>query len=168
LDVTRIESNSLQLKKEEFDLKDLVVHAVQDYKNQITASDNRKIKLVYEDDEQEEDTTKGNANAVVAVVQGDKYRINQVISNLVSNSIKFTREGGTISIKIRTVNSSNNVNNAITVSVKDTGIGIDPEIMPILFSKFATKSDIGTGIGLGLYISKSIIEDIYNIYQNMG
>jgi signal transduction histidine kinase len=91
-----------------------------------------------------------------------------VISNLVSNSIKFTREGGTISIKIRTVNSSNNVNNAITVSVKDTGIGIDPEIMPILFSKFATKSDIGTGIGLGLYISKSIIEDIYNIYQNMG
>jgi signal transduction histidine kinase len=158
LDVTRIESNSLQLKKEEFDLKDLVVHAVQDYKNQITASDNRK-KLVYEDDEQEGDTTNCNANAVVAVVQGDKYRINQVISNLVSNSIKFTREGGTISIKIKTVNSSsNNIDNAITVSVKDTGIGIDPEIMPILFSKFATKSDTGTGIGLGLYISKSIIE----------
>ena len=136
------------------------MHIVQDYENQISTNNNIKIKLVCEQNED-------NAKAV-GLIHADKYRINQVISNLVSNSIKFTREGGTISIKIRTVNSSNNVNNAITVSVKDTGIGIDPEIMPILFSKFATKSDIGTGIGLGLYISRSIIEDIYNIYQNMG
>jgi signal transduction histidine kinase len=157
LDVTRIESNSLQLKMEEFDLKDLVIHAVQDYKNQVATSDN-KIKLVYDDEKEEEQehNSKDNANAV-AVVHADKYRINQVISNLVSNSIKFTREGGTISIKIKTGDSNNNTDKAIIISVKDTGTGIDPEIMPRLFSKFATKSDMG-GTGLGLFISKSIVE----------
>jgi signal transduction histidine kinase len=101
-------------------------------------------------------------------VRADRYRINQVISNLVSNSIKFTEKGGTISVEImRTGNGkncnkcdddNNNNNNAVTVRLKDTGTGIDAEIMPRLFSKFATKSDTGTGIGLGLYISKSIIE----------
>ena len=120
---------------------------MQDYKNQITASDNRKIKLVCEQNED-------NARAV-GLVHADKYRINQVMSNLVSNAIRFTREGGTISIKIKT---DNNTDKTIIVSVKDTGTGIDPEIMPRLFSKFATKSDTGTGIGLGLYISKSIVE----------
>ena len=156
LDVTRIESNSLQLKKEEFDLKDLVIHAMQDYKNQVATSDN-KIKLIYDDEkEEQEHNSKDNANAV-SVVHADKYRINQVISNLVSNSIKFTREGGTISIKIKTGDSNNNTDKAIIISVKDTGTGIDPEIMPRLFSKFATKSDMG-GTGLGLFISKSIVE----------
>jgi two-component system sensor histidine kinase VicK len=156
LDVTRIESNSLQLKKEEFDLKDLVIHVMQDYKNQVATSDN-KIKLVYDDEkEEQEHNSKDNANAV-AVVHADKYRINQVISNLISNSIKFSREGGIISIKIKNGDSNNNTDKAIIISVKDTGTGIDPEIMPRLFSKFATKSDMG-GTGLGLFISKSIVE----------
>ena len=155
MDVTRIESNSLQLKKEEFDLKDLVVHAVKDYKNQLAASDS-KIILVYEDEnEKQKHAGKDNAKAVVLA---DKYRINQVISNLVNNSIKFAMEGGTISVIIRKTGDSINNNSAIIVSVKDTGTGIDPEIMPRLFSKFATKSDTGTGIGLGLFISKSIVE----------
>jgi signal transduction histidine kinase len=150
LDVTRIESNSLQLKKEEFDLNDLLIHVVQDYKNQISANNNNmEIRLVCERKEVEQ-TTKGT------VVQADKYRINQVVSNLVNNAIKITREGGTIAIKIKTDNNSDG--KIIIVSVKDTGTGIDPEIMPRLFSKFATKSDSGTGIGLGLYISKSIVE----------
>jgi signal transduction histidine kinase len=147
LDVAKIENNSLQLKKEEFDLKDLAVHIVQDYENQISTNNNIKIKLVCEQNED-------NARAV-GLVHADKYRINQVMSNLVSNAIRFTREGGTISIKIKT---DNNTDKTIIVSVKDTGTGIDPEIMPRLFSKFATKSDTGTGIGLGLYISKSIVE----------
>jgi signal transduction histidine kinase len=153
LDVTKIESNLLQLKKDEFDLRDLVVHIVQDYENQISANNNIKIKLACE---QNEDNTK-----LGTIVQADKHRINQVISNLVNNSVKFTKEGGTISVIImRKTSEGNNNNNMseIVVSIKDTGTGINPEIMPRLFSKFATKSDTGTGIGLGLYISKSIVE----------
>jgi two-component system, OmpR family, sensor histidine kinase VicK len=147
LDVSRIESNSLQLNKVEFNLNELAMHLVQDYKNQI-ARDNG-IKLVYDD--KDEKHAKDNSKIIV---RADKHRINQVISNLVSNSTKFTNEGGTISIKIET--SNNKDNKAITVSVRDSGTGIDPEIMPRLFTKFATKS--GTGTGLGLFISKSIVE----------
>ena len=87
------------------------------------------------------------------IVNADKTRLNQVISNLVSNSIKFTQgERGTISITTKREEDSK----AIIISVRDTGKGIDPEIIPRLFTKFATKSDIGTG--LGLFISKSIVE----------
>ena len=87
------------------------------------------------------------------IVNADKNRLNQVISNLISNSIKFTQgEWGTISISTTREENSK----AITISVKDTGKGIDPEIIPRLFTKFATKSDTGTG--LGLFISKSIVE----------
>jgi two-component system, OmpR family, sensor histidine kinase VicK len=147
LDVTRIESNSLQLNKEGFSLNDLVMHILQDYKNQIT--DDNKIKLVYD----RENHIKDND----IIIQADKYRINQVISNLVSNSFKFTKEGGTISIKIKSDNVGYNNNGVIIVSVKDTGTGIDPEILPRLFTKFTTKSETA-GTGLGLFISKSIIE----------
>jgi signal transduction histidine kinase len=76
-------------------------------------------------------------------------RITQVISNLINNSLKFTKSG-----KI-SVTSEKKDGDAI-VSVKDTGTGIEPEIMPKLFSKFASKSYQGTG--LGLFICKSIIE----------
>jgi signal transduction histidine kinase len=74
-----------------------------------------------------------------------------VISNLLSNAIKFTNEG-TISITATAVPN----NNEIVVSITDTGPGIDSKILPKLFTKFATKSTTGTG--LGLFISKSIIE----------
>ena len=124
---------------------------MQDYKNQISTDNNIKIKLICEQNEEAE------ANAKLGtVVLADKYRINQVVSNLINNSIRFTEQGGTIYVIIR--KTSKNSKSEITVSIKDTGTGIDPEIMPRLFSKFATKSNTGTGIGLGLYISKSIIE----------
>jgi len=79
---------------------------MQDYKNQ-TISD-KKIKLIYDG---ELDSSKDHTR----IIQADKYRINQVISNLVSNSVKFTKETGTISIKTK-----NDDNKTITVSVKDT------------------------------------------------
>ena len=170
LDVTRIESNTLQLNKEEFDLRDLVIHTIEDYKQQVTVFDN-KIKLVYHDDGHKYyghgDKQSGKDGRKI-VVSADKYRPNQVITNLLSNAIKFTNKGGTISIKIKNSDGNNNTNNgnsssnsnnnAITVSVKDTGSGIDSEILPRLFTKFSTKSDNGTGIGLGLFISKNIVE----------
>ncbi|MGB8034761.1 MAG: HAMP domain-containing sensor histidine kinase, partial [Nitrososphaeraceae archaeon] len=166
LDVTRIESNSLQLNKEEFDLKDLVIHTIQDYENQTAATaaaDNSKTRLVYHDDDynydkQHTSSSKKDNNDTKTLVQADKHRINQVISNLISNSVKFTTKegGGTISIKIKRDDDNNHNNKAMIVSIKDAGTGIDSEILPRLFTKFATKSDSGTG--LGLFISKSIVE----------
>ena len=135
LDITRIESQSLQLKKERVNLTEVLLHSIKDIKNQIL--DGGKIKVVYDLKED-------------FFVEADKERITQVISNLLSNAIKFTKEGS-ISI-IEQLND----NKEVVVNVHDTGSGIDPEIMPRLFTKFATKSDTGTG--LGLFISKSIVE----------
>jgi signal transduction histidine kinase len=82
-------------------------------------------------------------------IEADKNRINQVISNLLSNAIKFTDEGTVAVVAVPNTNE-------IVVSITDTGAGIDSEILPRLFTKFATKSRTGTG--LGLFISKSIID----------
>src|SRR5215218_3972521 len=135
LDATRIESQSLKLNKERFNLNELISNAVQDYRNQIEKH-NKSIKLLYSPSKQD------------IVVEADRSRLTQVISNLLNNAVKFTTEG-TISI------STEKKDNQVIVSVKDTGSGIDPEILPRLFSKFSTKSFEGTG--LGLFISKSIV-----------
>jgi signal transduction histidine kinase len=144
LDVTRIESHTLKLNKERFNLNDLISHIIEDYRNQI---DNVHIQLMHNSDK----TSDYNEINNLVVVEADKSRLTQVISNLLSNSIKFTNSEGSISV------SSEKKNSLVIVSVKDTGTGIDPEIMPKLFTKFATKSQT-SGTGLGLFISKSIIE----------
>lgn len=138
LDVTRIEGQTLKLNKELFNLSDLIVQSIQDRKNQFDKVD-RNLKIMYEPREDD------------IFVIADRERINQVISNLLDNAIKFTKKG-TISINLEKKDSRE-----VIVSVKDTGTGIDPKILPKLFSKFATKSEIG-GTGLGLFIAKSIIE----------
>ena len=98
----------------------------------------------------------GNKNNPL-FIEGDRGRITQVISNLVSNAVKFTKRGGSVSItEEERIVVDNGNSNRVVVSVKDNGQGIDPEIYPRLFSKFAAKSETGTG--LGLFISKSIIE----------
>jgi signal transduction histidine kinase len=114
---------------------------VNDYKAQLEKS-NYKLKLEYE------------AGENVIIVEGDKSRLTQVVFNLLNNSIKFTREG-MISIKMELKQDEQGLDTAL-VSVKDTGSGIDPEIVPKLFSRFASKSFAGTG--LGLFIAKSIVE----------
>ena len=149
LDVTRIESQSLILNKEKFNLNDVISNAIQDHKNEIEKT-NGNLKLLYKSNDYDDDNI---------FVEADRTRLSQVISNLIRNAIKFTKEG-IILITARKDNSNNNDNdnnNQVIISVKDTGSGIDPEILPRLFSKFATKSFEGTG--LGLFISKSIIED---------
>ena len=143
LDVTRIESHTLKLNKETFNLNDLISHIIEDYRNQI---DNVHIQLMHNSDK----TSDYNENNNL-VVEADRSRLTQVISNLLSNSIKFTNSEGSISVR------SEKKDSHVIVSVKDTGTGIDPEIMPKLFTKFATKSQT-SGTGLGLFISKSIIE----------
>jgi two-component system sensor histidine kinase VicK len=137
LDVTKIESQSLKLNKERFNLNELIPNIIDGYRNYIE-KDNIQVKLLYEPDNKDN-----------IFVEADRGRIIQVISNLIGNAIKFTKEG-TISV------ITEEKDNQVVVSLKDTGTGIDPEILPQLFSKFVTKSFQGTG--LGLFISKSIVE----------
>jgi signal transduction histidine kinase len=139
LDIGKIESKSLDLKKESFNLNDMILTAIMDSKNQV-AKERKDTGLKLEFDPKEDN-----------FIEADKGRINQVISNLLSNAIKFTNIG-TVSVSVAVVPNKNKV----VVSISDTGPGIDPEILPRLFMKFVTKS--GTGTGLGLFISKSIIE----------
>jgi signal transduction histidine kinase len=148
LDVTRIESNTLNLDKEIFNLDDLILHIIEDYKNQI---DNAHIHLTHSSGKAIDNSDNNKNNPII--VAADKSRLAQVISNLLGNAIKFTKSEGSIAVTSEVdVNSSH-----VIVSVKDTGTGIDPEMMPKLFTKFATKSQ-ASGTGLGLFISKSIIE----------
>jgi two-component system sensor histidine kinase VicK len=142
LDVTRIESQSLQLNKERFSLNENIRNAINDMNNQagLCNTNNKTVSILFEPKQD-------------VFVEADKVRIYEVISNLLKNAIQFTKEG-TITITAAAAEKMN-YKEAI-VSVKDTGTGIDPEIMPRLFTKFASKSVAGTG--LGLFISKSIIE----------
>ena len=137
LDVSKIESHSLKLNKERFNLKEVLSSAVQDVGDHIEKNigNDHSLKVLYD------------ANDII--VSADKERISQVISNLLNNALKFTEEGY---ISISTEKKGEDV----IVTVKDTGVGIDQEILPRLFSKFVTKSEKGTG--LGLYISKNIVE----------
>ena len=144
LDVTMIESRSLKLNKHAIDLNELILNIVEDHQKQIQKSDG-KVKLVYEPEIKY--TQEGKQNPIFVDV--DRERMTQVVLNLLTNAIKFTEEG-TISISTRVSDRE------ITVNVKDTGEGIYRKIRPRLFSKFATSSSQGTG--LGLYISKSVVE----------
>jgi two-component system, OmpR family, sensor histidine kinase VicK len=141
LDATRIESQTLKLAKERFNICDLILAIIEDYQERIKEGTNDKVELIHDD----------NLNNNPVVVEADKERIIQVISNLLSNSIQFTNQGY-IFLNIVADNDSKEV----IVTVRDTGMGIDPEVLPRLFSKFVTRSQKGTG--LGLFISKSIIE----------
>jgi two-component system sensor histidine kinase VicK len=134
LEVTRIESNSVMLNKERFDIKEKIRNVIEDAKGLYLP--NKKLEII-------------NDTPESVFVEADKLRIFEVISNLIRNAIKFTNEGRI------TVNGRREGDNLL-VEVKDTGTGIDPDIMPRLFTKFATKSDQGTG--LGLFIAKSIVE----------
>jgi signal transduction histidine kinase len=146
LDVTKIESHNLVLKKERFNLNEIISNAISDTMNQIIVKENKESSIKLEFINSKE---KWKEDAAAIVVEADKGRISQVISNLLDNAVKFTNEG-----TIRVAAEKNNGD--IVIRIKDTGTGIDPEILPRLFTKFATKSNTGTG--LGLFISKSIVE----------
>ena len=149
LDVTKIESNTLHLHKEIFDLTDLLSITIDDYKNNIEKNDNGegKIRLIYT-----------NINKEPLFVEADYQRIVQVLSNILNNAVKFAKEGkvGGEAMYTLPLKKRKQVMQEVTVTIKDTGQGIDYEILPRLFTKFATKSTKGTG--LGLFICKSIIE----------
>lgn len=139
LDIARIESGTFRLSKEKSNLKELIKNAIDDLTFTIHNSKrNNKLAVIY---------GKENEDLYINI---DKSRIAQVLSNLLSNADKFTKNGD-ILVKVTKLNREKE----IEVKVIDNGQGIDKEILPKLFEKFVTKSDIGTGIGL--YISKQIV-----------
>jgi signal transduction histidine kinase len=146
LDITKIESGNLLLKKTEFDLNEKINNVIKDLTttkkiNQI----NQNFKIIF------------NPSNESYKIFADKERIYQVISNLIRNAAKFTTgDQAKIEIILEKV-KDNKENEWISIKIRDNGTGIDPEILPRLFSKFTTKSEFG-GTGLGLYISKQIIE----------
>jgi signal transduction histidine kinase len=139
LDMTKIENKSLKLYMERFDLIQKITKVVDDFNSELSKD---KIELVFTSDSQSE----------TIFVNADKVRIFEVISNLLGNAIKFTAKADERRI---TINAEKRDSEAI-VNIKDTGIGIKPEILPKLFSKFFTNSPSGTGVGL--FISKNIVE----------
>lgn len=136
LDVTRIESQTLKLNKETFNVNEVVSASIADY-NARVMNDTASVDVVFQPRQD------------IINVHADRGRLTQVVSNLLGNAIEFTKEG------VILVDSELKDGQAL-VSVSDSGPGIDPEIMPRLFTKFSSKSENGTG--LGLFISKSIVE----------
>ena len=141
LDVSKIESGSLYMRRECFNLKDVITNNLDNtilIKNDLYSGATERInaRVYYQPQD--------------SFVEGDRDRISQVVYNLVNNAFKFSRDGGNITV------SSNVEDNKIIVSIKDSGQGIDPKILPKLFSKF--ESEAFSGVGLGLYICKNIIE----------
>jgi signal transduction histidine kinase len=140
LDITRIESNKLKIEKSEFDLKEKINNVIKDLDIKDKNDRKQNIEFISSFNEQ-------------IIVFADKIRIYQVISNLLKNALKFTPNG---KITVILEKAERNDKKFIVVRIKDDGKGIDPQVLPILFKKFVTKSETGTG--LGLYISKNIIE----------
>jgi signal transduction histidine kinase len=152
LDVSRINDQLLILRKEYFSLNKVLLAAIEDYRQQIKKSKTNTQLLYAIKSKQQEEPIKTNDIIICA----DKSRITQVVYNLLDNAMKFTPDG-IVSVVLAMRNNHNNSNNdEIIISIKDTGTGIHPTILPNLFSVFASKSDNGTG--LGLFISKNIIE----------
>jgi signal transduction histidine kinase len=149
LDVTRIESHRLTLNKINFDLKEIILQVIEDKKLKLVSEGRNKVKLEFKNEMKAGEVVGQNDDIFV---RADKDRITQVISNLLDNAVKFTSEG----VKSIAVARRKGEEEVAVVSIQDTGSGIDPEIFPRLFTKFSSKSFSGTG--LGLYISKNIIE----------
>ena len=141
LEGTKIENQTLQLDKKQFNLKDILADIVEDYDNLLAVKGRKDVKLRYEPKD--------------ILLVADKVRVGRVISNLLNNAIKFT-ERGEITISATEFNNNNNGSGETQVSIIDTGTGLSPTILPKLFSKFVSTDSGGTG--LGLFVSRNIVE----------
>jgi two-component system, OmpR family, sensor histidine kinase VicK len=160
LHLAKIESQTLKLNKEQFNLGKTTLSILHDTINQSSRNKRKKANVRFFSGNSE----RGREEDVI--VEADRGRIMQVISNILSNAMRFAKEGDvTISIERKGEpidcdggkNNDNNSKGEVIVSIEDTGKGIDPDVFPKLFSKFAITSETG-GNGLGLFISKNIIE----------
>jgi signal transduction histidine kinase len=151
LDIARIETNTLALNRETFNLKELLQDLIDDCKSQ-HKDDICDIKLYYNI---EEIQLQRQRNDCLYSITADKTRLSQVVSNLLANALKFTNKDCLIQIIVEKREIDDRLKEII-VKIKDTGTGIDTDLLPKLFTKFASKSE--KGIGLGLYICKNIVE----------
>jgi len=143
LDIEKIESHTLKLNKEKFNLTKTILSVVQDINSSLMRIDQRRKINVHGVADDNDDV----------VIEADKTRIIQVISNILNNAIKFTKNDDEITISIEMKEKE------VMISVKDTGPGIDSNTLPKLLSRCAlTPSSKAEGSGLGLFISKSIVE----------
>ncbi len=127
LDVTKIESQTLKLNKQMIELNEIIRNVVNDFNEIINKKryGSDQVRIVYEPSKD------------IILVNADKGRLNQLLSNLLDNALKFTKEGNII------IAAKKQKDDEVIVSIKDTGIGINPEILSKLFTKFATKSEQG-------------------------
>jgi two-component system sensor histidine kinase VicK len=152
LDVTRIDSKIIKLNKESIDIDEVIDDVIDDFRNKVDRTSNKQVKLAKMIRSHSTKSKYSTGSPNVAKLICDKNRVMQIISNLISNAIKFSFKNGTITIS-KEVSKDNK---SIVISVIDSGSGIDPDIFPRLFSKFSTRSNQGTG--LGLYICKKLVE----------
>ena len=143
LDVTKIESQSLELDKEKLNLNDLILEVLKDY---VDKQKTQMVKIVYD-----------FKNIDDVIIEADRDRVAQVICNLLDNALKFTQASQMIFLIVDKKKDKEEGKEQVIVSVKDTGNGISKEVLPNLFSKFTT-GDSSSGTGLGLYICKNIIQ----------
>ena len=157
LDAARIEGGTFKLYKERANIKDIILEVLDLTTYSTYNKDDDKLKILYEPKD--------------IFIDADKDRIVQVVSNILNNAVKFIKEkedgSGAdqgegegeerqITIVTQIGVKKGEEDNKLIVHIIDNGQGIDPKVIPRLFTKFATKSFDGTG--LGLYICKNIIE----------
>lgn len=172
LDITRIENKSLELQKEPLNVDEIIIGVLYDTLDETEPTKN--VRLVYSRNEHKKfDSTLSPNSSELAMlsqsakqhpalsVNADRSRLTQVLTNLIGNAVKFSDDGGTVTVSVSEGDRARpdmdkTKSKVMLVRVVDTGRGIDPEITPRLFRKFASKSE--KGMGLGLFISKNIIE----------
>ncbi|MGL5328692.1 MAG: ligand-binding sensor domain-containing protein [Peptostreptococcaceae bacterium] len=141
IDTSKLQSNNYIINKKEEDIVYIIEETILSLKDYI---ENKGIEFTIDTNTEEK------------IILCDKYEIERCIVNLIGNAVKFTPSGGSIDVFIEDFGSS------IKISVKDTGIGISPENMKIIFDKFNqvidASSEIKGGSGLGLTITKHLIE----------
>lgn len=140
LDLTRITHGKLQLRHEPLNVHDLIAHALDTCCSQAKRGD--EIRFI------------DHYDAAQTIVNGDAARLQQVFWNILSNAVKFTPRG-TITIHTR------NTPDAIVITITDTGLGIEPDVLPRIFNAFEQGGPHTTrrfgGLGLGLAITKSLV-----------
>ena len=156
---SKIDNDMLMPNDEMFNLTETVLQVVEDFRNQII-DEGKSVNIIYDPMSLKTAETEKDKGVIIG---GDSERIAQVISNILDNAVRFVKEG-TVTISIDTnstitsdIGNVGNTSKEVTISIKDSGKGIDPAILTKLFSKFTFKDGSG-GTGLGLYICKNIVE----------
>ena len=148
LDMSRIESGKVVIEEREENLAE-ILHSI---KNIVQADINAK----------QMDFILDTVDVTDENVYCDKLRINQILINLISNAIKFTKPGGTISVRITQKPSKKKGRGVFEFRVKDTGIGISKEFLGEIFEPFARERNSTVsgiqGTGLGMPITKNIVD----------